>query len=227
MQPPTSSWLANVLERGQALKAQLQALALNEAWARTGVPRVLLCLGLACMSTGAMWWGYVGELKRLSQSEQRLEVSLRSEFEQKLWKAISRDGLQKQRTQVQRDVQQLERLLPNKSEMAALLSEISQAGVARHLQFEQFRPGVEVVKTHYVELPIGLRVSGSFHDLGMFLADIAHLPRIVTVQQISLEPKGSSGVLLLEATILTYRYLDAADASAPSSRQVSSQEGQT
>ncbi|MEG2768853.1 MAG: type 4a pilus biogenesis protein PilO, partial [Comamonas sp.] len=95
-----------------------------------------------------------------------------------------------------------------KSEMAALLSDINQAGLGRSLQFELFKPGNEAVRDYYAELPIGIRVSGNFHDMGLFASDISHLSRIVTLNNISIAPKGTDGILILDATAKTYRYLD-------------------
>ena len=108
---------------------------------------------------------------------------------------------------------QLEKQLPGKAEMDALLSDINQAGVGRGLQFELFRPGQVVVKDYYAELPISLRVVGRYHDVGAFAADIANLSRIVTLHNLSLTPvpKDTTGGLLMEATARTYRYLDDAE----------------
>ena len=147
-------------------------------------------------------------------AERETENSLRSEYETKLLKAVSLDALKKQREQVQQYVQQLEKQLPSKSEMAALLSDINQAGLGRSLQFELFKPGAESVKDYYAELPITVKISGAFHDIGMFASDIAHLPRIVNLSNMSIGPKGNEGVLALDATVHTYRYLDAEEVNA-------------
>jgi len=106
-------------------------------------------------------------------------------------------------------VTQLEKQLPGKAEMDALLSDINQAGLGRGLQFELFRPGQVVVKDYYAELPISIRVSGRYHDIGSFAADIANLSRIVTLHNVTLvSSKELNGVLGMEATARTYRYLD-------------------
>src|SRR6185369_10368738 len=117
--------------------------------------------------------------------------------------------------QVEEYVTQLEKQLPGKAEMDALLSDINQAGLGRGLQFELFRPGQVLVKDYYAELPIALRVSGRYHDIGNFAADVANLSRIVTLHGISIgagkdaSGKDASGLLTMEATARTYRYLDA------------------
>jgi len=123
--------------------------------------------------------------------------------------AVNLDALKKQLEQVQQYVTQLERQLPSKAEMDALLSDINQAGIGRSLQFELFRPGQVSIKEYYAELPIAIRVSGRYHDVGLFAADIANLSRIVTLNNLSLSPiRGKDGVLAMDCTAKTFRYLD-------------------
>jgi len=111
---------------------------------------------------------------------------------------------------VEEYVIQLEKQLPGKAEMDALLSDINQAGLGRGLQFELFRPGQVVVKDYYAELPIEVRVSGRFHDIGSFAADVANLSRIVTLHDLSISvPKSGGELMTMDATARTYRYLDA------------------
>ncbi len=121
--------------------------------------------------------------------------------------------LRKQKLQVQEYVTQLEKQLPGKAEMDALLSDINQAGLGRGLQFELFRPGNVEVKEYYAELPIAIRVTGRFHDIGSFAADVANLSRIVTLQNLSIGQvaRDANGNLSMEATARTYRYLDATE----------------
>jgi type IV pilus assembly protein PilO len=132
--------------------------------------------------------------------------------------------LRKQKLQVQEYVTQLEKQLPGKAEMDALLSDINKAGLGRGLQFELFRPGQIVVKDYYAELPISIRVSGRYHDIGAFAGDIANLSRIVTLQNLTITPASatggapvtgmSTGSLALDATARTYRYLDQSEVAA-------------
>ena len=117
--------------------------------------------------------------------------------------------MKKQREQVQQYVIQLEKQLPSKAEMSALLSDINQAGLGRSLQFDLFRPGQVVVRDYYAELPIAVRVTGKYHDMGAFAADIASLPRIVTLNNISITTKDKEGdTLVMDAAARTFRYLD-------------------
>src|SRR5205085_10821595 len=117
------------------------------------------------------------------------------------------DALRAQKVQVDQYVDRLQKQLPSKAEMAALLSDINQAGLGRGLQFELFRPGQVVVKDYYAELPIDIKVTGSYHDIGAFAGDMAKMPRIVTLNNLSLTT-GANGVLQLDAVAKTFRYLD-------------------
>ena len=108
---------------------------------------------------------------------------------------------------------QLEKQLPSKAEMDALLSDINQAGLGRSLQFDLFRPGQIAVKEYYAELPISIRVTGRFHDIGAFASDIANLSRIVTLNNLSIAPK-PDGTLILDSAAKTFRYLDRDEVSA-------------
>lgn len=173
------------------------------------VPRVLLCALIAVGVAAALWFAKLTDYEAELESERAKEVALREDYQKKLVKAVSLDALKKQREQIQQYVVQLEKQLPSKAEMAALLSDINQAGLGRSLQFELFRPGQVVVREYYAELPIAVRVTGKYHDIGAFASDIAHLSRIVTLNNIGLTPAGKEpGTLSLDATARTFRYLD-------------------
>jgi type IV pilus assembly protein PilO len=175
------------------------------------LPKVLLCVFIAAGVAIALWFGKINEYEEELNAEVAKELALRKDYETKLIKAVSLEALKRQREQVQQYVIQLEKQLPSKAEMAALLSDINQAGLGRSLQFDLFRPGQVVIKEYYAELPIQIRVSGKYHDMGFFASDIAHLSRIVTLNNISIVPQGKekdSSALALEATARTFRYLD-------------------
>ncbi len=198
----------NLAQHIESFKGQFQDLDPKDPSLWPLIPRVLLCAVITLFTVGAAWYFYLSSFEEDLQREREVEVTLRTDFEKKLLKAVSLDGLKKQREQVQQTVIQLEKQLPSKSEMAALLSDINQSGLGRSLQFELFKPGSEAVQNYYAELPISVRVSGNFHDMGLFASDISHLSRIVTLNNISISPKGNDGTLLLDATAKTYRYLD-------------------
>ena len=147
------------------------------------------------------------------QTARDKEPALKAEYKTKLAQAINLDALKKQKEEVQTYVTQLEKQLPGKAEMDALLTDINQAGVGRGLVIDQFVPGQTETKEYYAELPIAIRVTGRFHDIGAFAADIAALSRIVTLHNLSISPdsKSASGGLSMEATARTYRYLDPAE----------------
>jgi type IV pilus assembly protein PilO len=189
------------------LLSQFRGLTLDNVGAWPMAPRVALWLFviLACAVGGwfSLWSGQKDQLEQL-QAE---ETKLKDEYKNKLQQAINLDELRKQREQVSQYVLTLEKQLPSKSEMDALLSDINQAGVGRGLDFELFRPGQTNVREYYAELPITVKVSGKYHDLGAFASDIANLPRIVTLNNMSITT-GKGGNLSLDATAKTYRYLD-------------------
>jgi type IV pilus assembly protein PilO len=173
------------------------------------VPRYALCLAVTLLVLVALWFVWLTNANDELESERAREVALRADYKKKVGLAANLDLLKKQREQVQQYVTLLEKQLPSKAEMDALLSDINQAGLGRSLQFELFRPGQVSVKDYYAELPIAVRVTGSYHDIGAFAADIASLSRIVTLNNLTITPqKEKDGNLTMDATARTYRYLD-------------------
>jgi type IV pilus assembly protein PilO len=170
-------------------------------------PKALLCLFIAGAVATVSWFAFLKDYEVELEGERNKEVALRADYQKKLVKAVSLDALKKQREQIQQYVIQLEKQLPSKAEMAALLSDINQAGLGRSLQFELFRPGQVVAKDYYAELPISIRVTGKYHDIGAFASDIAHLSRIVTLNNMAITP-GARDNLIMDATARTFRYLD-------------------
>jgi type IV pilus assembly protein PilO len=189
------------------IASQFKGLTLENVGIWPIVPRITLWVFIvaACAAIGwfAVWKSQVDELDQLRQEE----GNLKSQYQQKLQQAINLDELRRQKEQVSQYVLTLEKQLPSKAEMDALLSDINQAGVGRGLQFELFRPGQVNVKDYYAELPIAVKISGRYHDLGAFTGDIANLPRIVTLNNLSMLA-GKDGALTLDATAKTFRYLD-------------------
>jgi type IV pilus assembly protein PilO len=156
------------------------------------------------------------------EAERGKEPSLKSDYRGKLGQAVNLPELRKQKQQVEEYVTQLEKQLPGKAEMDALLSDINQAGIGRGLQFELFRPGSVSVKDYYAELPISVRVTGRYHDIGAFAADVANLSRIVTLHDLTVAPPSGqkdSGLLSMDAIARTYRYLDAGEVAAQSDQK--------
>ncbi|MFT3717811.1 MAG: type 4a pilus biogenesis protein PilO [Pseudorhodoferax sp.] len=177
------------------------------------LPRTLLLAFVVLVALAIVWFAYLRSVEDELTSAQNQEAELRQAYEARLVKAVNLEALKKQREQIQQYVTQLERQLPSKAEMAALLSDVNQAGLGRNLQFDLFRPGQVVVRPYYAELPITLRVTGRFHDIGAFAADVANLSRIVTLNNIAIVP-ARDGALTMDATARTFRYLDADEIAA-------------
>ena len=189
------------------LKAQFSGLDPNDPPSWPALPRYLLCFAVTAFVVVGLWFAWLNTTAEELAAEQAKEVTLREDFKKKLVQAASLEALKKQREQVQQYVTQLEKQLPSKAEMDALLSDINQAGLGRSLQFELFRPGQVSVRDYYAELPIAVRVTGRYHDMGAFVADVANLSRIVTLNNLSITPQ-KDGALTMDATARTYRYLD-------------------
>ena len=135
------------------------------------------------------------------------EIKLREAYASKKAKAVNLDLYVQQLKEIEQSFGALLKQLPNKSEMDALLTDINQAGLGRGLQFELFRPATqERMADFYAELPISVRITGNYHDMGAFASDVAQLPRIVTLNDVGIV--NDKGTLILEATAKTFRYLD-------------------
>jgi type IV pilus assembly protein PilO len=199
----------------QKVASQFRDLDPKDPSAWPPVPRYGLFVVVAVAVVVGLWFAWLNGSDELLQQEQEKEVKLRADYKTKLAKAVNLDVLKKQREQVQQYVTQLEKQLPSKAEMDALLSDINQAGLGRSLQFDLFRPGQIAVKDYYAELPIAIKVSGRYHDIGAFASDIANLSRIVTLNNLSIVPR-SDGNLVLDSTAKTFRYLDKDEVAAQS-----------
>lgn len=170
-----------------------------------------LAMFVVIVAAGAFldWQGQWESLQSVRQEEEKL----RDTYLAKKREAINLDIIKKQLIDTQQSFGALLKQLPSKSEMDALLTDINQAGLGRGLQFELFRPGAEVATGVFTEQPITLKVTGNYDDLGRFASDISQLPRIVTLNDISVSPSATgtantAGMLVMDATAKTYRYLD-------------------
>lgn len=194
-------------------QAQFKGLNPNEPGQWPILPKVAVFAAVALATIVFLWFVLLSSTSDELQMARDKEPELKQQYSGKLAQAVNLSELRKQKIQVQEYVTQLEKQLPGKAEMDALLSDINQAGLGRGLQFELFRPGQVSVKDYYAELPIAIRVTGRYHDIGAFAADIANLSRIVTLHNLNILPasanaKDASGGLAMEATARTYRYLD-------------------
>ena len=189
------------------VKTQFMGLDPRDPSAWPSLPRYSLFAFAALAVVVVLWFTWLSSSQEELDAEAAKEVTLRADYKTKLAKAVNLDVLKKQREQIQQYVTQLEKQLPGKAEMDALLTDINQAGVGRGLQFDLFRPGQVAVREYYAELPIAIKVTGRYHDIGFFASDIANLSRIVTLNNLSIVPK-PDGTLSLDATAKTFRYLD-------------------
>jgi type IV pilus assembly protein PilO len=173
------------------------------------LPRLTVWTLVAAMVVVASWFVWISDESDALQAARDKEPALKEEYRTKLAQAINLEALKQQKEEVQGYVTQLEKQLPGKAEMDALLTDINQAGVGRGLVIDQFVPGQTETKDYYAELPIAIRVTGHYHDIGAFAADVAGLSRIVTLHNLTISPaKDASNTLSMEATARTYRYLD-------------------
>lgn len=178
------------------------------------IPRAIILLGLfVAIILLAAWFGWQGQLEELDAKQQE-EAKLKEDWLNKKKQAVSLDEYKSQLAEIERSFGALLKQLPDAAEMESLLVDINQAGLGRGLQFELFKPGKESMQDFYAELPISLKITGSYHDLGAFAGDIALLPRILTLNNISVATEKQEGVLTLEATAKTFRYLDEAEVAA-------------
>jgi type IV pilus assembly protein PilO len=188
------------------------------------LPRALCGVGVLLAVLALGWYFYWdGQLQELSMGEQE-EQRLREAYKGKVQQAVNLEALRKQKEQVGEYVATLEKQLPSKAEMDALLSDINQAGLGRGLQFELFKPGQVVVKEYYAELPIDIKITGNYHDVGAFTGDIANLPRIVTLNNLNLVA-GKDGALTMEAVAKTFRYLDREEVAAQRKAEADAKKG--
>ena len=204
---PQSPRSANTSNQLAQITGQFKNLDTSQPATWPLYPQVLLYLATVAAVLVAGWFLFLKSGGDELAAAVEKEGALKSTYVDKYTQAVNLDALQEQRKQVQQYVIQLEKQLPSKAEMDALLSDINQAGLGRGLQFELFKPGAVVVKSYYAELPIEVRVSGKYHDIGSFAADVASLSRIVTLNNIFLVPE-KSGNLILTTTAKTFRYLD-------------------
>ena len=206
---------ANLPDQLEKIGDQFRNLDPKDPSLWPNIPRFLLLFAAVIVTVVLLWYVWLNGYEEELVAEQTTEQKLKEDYKAKLTKAVNLEELKKQREQIQQYVTQLEKQLPSKAEMDALLSDINQAGLGRSLQFELFRPGQVVVKDYYAELPIQVRVTGRYHDVGAFASDIANLSRIVTLNNLTILP-AKDGTLGMDATAKTFRYLDADEVAAQS-----------
>jgi type IV pilus assembly protein PilO len=186
-------------------------------------PKLLVLLAiLVAIPVAGFFADTQGQIEELEKG-QGDEVKLKEEYLKKKQQAVNLDLHRQQLREIDTQFGALLRQLPNRSQMDALLVDINQAGLGRGLQFELFRPaGSEITREFYAELPITVKVTGTYHDMGAFASDVGQLSRIVTLNDVSIQA-GKDGILTMDATARTFRYLDDDEVSAQ--RKTASKKG--
>ena len=173
--------------------------------------KLAACGLLILVIVGLVWYFYVSDKRTELDGLKQKELGLRTEFEDKQGRAANLEPLKQQLAQMELMLQQMLRQLPSKNEMPDLIVDVSQTALATGISNELFQPGPETAKEFYAEKPISLRMVGTYHQFGAFVSGVASLPRVVimTMHNISLTPRaGKPGLLVLQGTVRTYRYLD-------------------
>jgi len=180
----------------------------------TFAPKLLVLVAILAAIPVAGYFGvWQGQMEELEKGQAQ-EVTLKKEYLDKKTQAINLDLHKQQLREIDTQFGALLKQLPNKAQMDALLVDINQAGLSRGLQFELFKPApTEAAKEFYAELPISLKLIGTYHDMGGFAADVGQLPRIVTLNDVSIEA-GKDGNLTMDVTARTFRYLDEDEVAA-------------
>ncbi|GAB2179940.1 type 4a pilus biogenesis protein PilO [Denitratisoma sp. agr-D3] len=189
-------------------------------------PRVVVLAGVFLALMFLAWFlGWSSQLDELTARQQR-EEQLKNEWLDKKRQAVNLDAYRKQKEEIDRSFGEMLKQLPNRAEMDAMIVDISQAALTRGLKIELFKPGSESRKDFYAEMPISVVMNGGYNDMAQFAGDLARLPRIVTLNNIKLKPKDAkAGQLSLDATVMTYRYLDSEELAAQKKQQKANKPG--
>ncbi len=174
------------------------------------VKAVLLGAAFLLIMAAGYWFLWKPALEELDQAKAK-ESELREVFLSKKRQAVNLDAYKQQMIDIEKTFGALLRQLPDKSQMDGLLTDINQAGLERGLEFELFKPGQEVQADFYAEMPISIKVIGSYHNLGLFASDVSRLSRIVTLNDLNItsgSKEAKNNLLVMEAVAKTYRYLD-------------------
>lgn len=200
----------------RSLADDFRNLSPNDVGAWPLLPRVSVLLVLFVAILAAGWWFVWDDQLSVLENKRQEETRLREEYIAKKTQAVNLELYKQQMNEIDRSFGALLKQLPNKAEVESLLIEINQSGMGRGLQFELFKPGQEAQKDFYAELPISVRITGSYHDLGAFAGDIGRLSRIVTLNNISITPnqQAKDGSLVMDAVTKTFRYLDEEELAA-------------
>ena len=186
---------------------ELRRLNIRDAGNWPLLPKIgILVLIFLAIIVAGFFLDWKDQWEALDRAEQ-VEVGLKTQYAEKKKRAINFDLYVQQLSEVEQSFGALVKQLPNRSEIDALLTDVNQAGLGRGLQFELFKPAAsEKMADFYAELPINIKITGNYHDMGAFASDVAQLPRIVTLNDLVIS--ADKGTLAMEAVAKTFRYLD-------------------
>lgn len=190
-------------------------------------PKLVILLGVFVVLLVVAWFlGWSPQLDELDGYQQK-EKQLKEEWLDKKRQAVNLDAYRKQKEEIDRSVVELVKKLPDKAEMDAMIVAISQAALTRGLKIDLFKPGNEGKKDFYAEMPISVQMYGGYNDMAQFAGDLARLPRIVTLNNVKLKPRDAKtgAILSLDATVMTYRYLDGNELAAQKKQQKAAKGG--
>lgn len=194
------------------------------AWPLAPKVAVLILIFVAAIAGG--WWFIWNDQIATLEAAQLEEENLKQQYIDKKRQAINLDLYIQQLNEVETSFGALLKQLPNRTEVDTLLIEVNQAGLGRGLQFELFKPAAEIKREFFAELPVALKVTGNYHDLGAFAADIGKLSRIVTLNDIAITGAGQkTSALSMTTTAKTFRYLDEEEVAAARRAQTKGKKG--
>lgn len=165
---------------------------------------IIVCILVAGLAIYFDTQDQLQELETVEKAEQKLKKS----FENKYNKVVNLEDYKKQLQEIKSSFGTMLKQLPNRTEVASLLIEVSQTGLASGLEFELFKPKGQIQREFYAELPIEVRVVGEYHEIGLFVSGLASLPRIVTIHNVKITPRNNNKLLVMDAVVKTYRYLE-------------------
>lgn len=187
------------------------------SWPTAVKAGVIIVLCIAVLALG--YFLHIKDMQHKLENTQQEEVRLKSDFEIKQAKAANLDAYKKQMKEMEASFGTMLRQLPSKTEVEDLLVDISQTGLASGIEFDLFKPGSERFIEFYAELPITIKMRGSYHEFGDFVSGVAALPRIVTLHNINIVRTGNSDELVMDVTAKTYRYLDEQEIAAENKKR--------
>lgn len=202
--------------------AELRELDFNNLGSASKGAKAVILIFLAVLILAAGYWFLIKDKRQTLEQRERVELQLKQEFSEKQQKAVNLPAHREQLEEMEEMLAVMLRQLPSRTEMPNLLNDISQTAMGAGIDNQLFEPRAEILRDFYAELPIAVRMVGTYHQFGDFVSTAAALPRVVilTIRDISLQPvEGPGGRLRMDGTITTYRYLEEGERPVPETAQ--------